>query len=156
KPPPVSRPRLARPKAREPRARRGARRGALATSPRLARAQSRPTAARVGSDGRLDAIAADNGWRRRGEVGDEVAHGGLQRETGNAGALRHRGAAPGGRGRVGPEGGARWISITSEKRPAELVRAGRAHRRASRQRLGPPLDPDGGPARTARRRAGAR
>jgi hypothetical protein len=48
------------------------------------------------------AIPADNGWRRREEVGNEVARGVLQRETGDSGTVRHRGAAPSGSGRVGP------------------------------------------------------
>src|SRR4029450_12533348 len=45
-----------------------------------------------------------SGDGRREEVGNEVAHGVLQRETGHPGALRHRGAAPGGGGCAGAGG----------------------------------------------------
>ena len=44
---------------------------------------------------------------------------------------------------------ARGISITSEKGPAELVRAGRAHRGAGRKRMGPLPDREGQRARIA-------
>src|SRR5207247_2374768 len=96
------------------------------------------------------------GRRPREEVGNEVAHGVLQREAGDPGALRHRGAAPSGGGPVGSERGSGGISITSEKGPAELVRAGAAHRGARRKRLGPLPNRAGERTRTTCRRASAR
>src|SRR4030095_4292263 len=98
-----------------------------------------------------DGLEAKGGERsgdgRREEVGNEVAHGILQRETWHPGALRHRGAAPGGGGPVGPGGRSRGISLAPEKEPAELVRAGRAPRGAGRKRVGPLPNREGERAR---------
>src|SRR5437867_3541499 len=78
--------------------------------------------------------SGDDGRR----AGGEMAHGVLQRGAGNLRALRHRGAASGSGGPVGPERGALGVSVASETGSAELVRARRAHRGARRQRVGPP------------------
>src|SRR6266436_4947008 len=87
------------------------------------------------------------GWRPAAEAGNEVAHGVLQRETGDRRALRHRGAVTSGGGPVRLECGSRGISLASEEKPAELVRAGGAHRRARRERVGPLPDREGERAR---------
>src|SRR4029453_14629584 len=86
-----------------------------------------------------------------------MAHGVLQRGTGDLGALRHRGATPGGGGLVGPERGDRRVPHASQKGPAEPVRAGRARGGARRKGVGAPPNREGECASTNTwRRAGAR
>src|SRR2546426_11921022 len=55
-----------------------------------------------------------------------------------------------------PECGSRGVSIDSAKKPAQLVRAGRARRGSRRKRVGPLPDREGQRARINWRRASAR
>ena len=147
-PPPVSGPRGARARAGRPRAQRRTRRETLGSSPRPARARSRPTAApRAAATGETRFPLITDRDRVREvqmkwlmEFYDE--RGGLRRIT-------RSGAAPAAAARLGLNRGDRRVSHAAEEGPAELVRAGRPHRGARRQRVGPPPNREAERARRA-------